>query len=1000
METKKVVVGLVATGCLLFVGTQLQQQSPTLVDQGAQFVDLVVDHTLDGTPGDNVQCICEEGYEANEEFNNCTEINPCSDDSTNECSSFTGSCYNWPPPAEYDPGYQCDCFYGHNNTNNDQECEPVPCETLTIEHSQDCIAISGVNPNEHVSCICEDGYGPDSTFTMDCEPVGEARSDWLHEKTCLPIPCPNLDVSNSNYLNLDTGLKTTEKTIVMCQDGFEVSTGGCSFEAVCTAQPGAVVAWRLGNGDFLPSCVPVECGPVSIDHSTADGDQEGLVTGNFLTVTCDDGYKDLNTGSFEFTMECVPGPSCTNSWTGNLPCEPVPCGQLTVLNSENPPQDYLDDVESPTRFITCESGFEPSQYTDGGQDAYGGNCYVERDCDPVLPGNAAYNIDGETCVRVECDQYTTDNVLSSTPSTSGDGTQEQTDLCDFGFGTASSGGDGSYFLECLPAGPCARTWDAAPSCVPVLCDDLFSENSRNFATPIDTGAVTNDSRTVECADGYETSSGECSYIATCVGTAPNENTWTHADACQLIPCPNDISIDYTTTTTVTTEVTFDSITVSCIDGYWDSDTNLGNFDLYCDATPCANEWIHEKDCTPKPCPDLTVPNTNVFQVPTGANIVDSRRTATCQAGYAPNTDAGGCSVERICDTNGPAHAYWTGDENFCSPLPCVTSELDDLDRSDVSESNGFTATVVCDPGFAAAGTGSTTYSCNADAPCEVSWDPEVPCECVDCPAETFAFSDHASIGISGCTEESDTVNCDPGYCASGSVSFTATCSGTAPAEVTWIDTDTCAPSSCGILNKANSDTTTFEGVTGTEKTVTCLPGCHSQDCTSVIITCEAKAPCSSEWDHQDFECVCPDDAADAWGDSLTADDFEDAADAWGDSLTADDFESFTFVSGPGGRSACPQELIDGTVPLPNDDFCAQLYSTFDAGYGLCPTYSSYNFVYCGSPDLEQDILNLVWNDPSVLNYGWLAYVSPSLSSVDFYCGCQAYQVCQAECGIL
>jgi hypothetical protein len=189
----------------------------------------------------------------------------------------------------------------------------------------------------------------------------------------------------------------------------------------------------------------------------------------------------------------------------------------------------------------------------------------------------------------------------------------------------------------------------------------------------------------------------------------------------------------------------------------------------------------------------------------------------------------------------------------------VDSELSDQDRSSLIDSDGFTATVECDFGFAASGAGSTTYSCNANAPCDVSWDPEVPCECVNCPADTFAYSDHATIPISGCTEGSDTVKCDPGYCASGSPSFNATCSGTAPAEVAWTGLDTCAPSSCGVLNKANSDTTSADGVsgvTGTEVTVSCDLGCHSESCTSVIITCEAVSPCVSQWNHQDFECVC------------------------------------------------------------------------------------------------------------------------------------------------
>jgi hypothetical protein len=838
------VVAALATSAILVVGGGTAYGSNS-GGFGVQFFEVY--HTLDGNANDNVTCICDTGYEADATGNECQEIDPCADDNTNNCHGIGGTCNNWEPPAEYDPGYQCDCWWGYANTNNDQECEPVPCPTLTIDNSVDCINITGVLPNEDQSCVCQDGYGPDSTFTMDCDPSGPGVSSWYNEKTCLPVPCPNLDVTNSNYEDIDTELVTLESTTVTCDDGYELSSGsGCTFEAVCTAATGPNSHWLLANGSALPACVPVACDTVEIANSNANGDQSGLVTGDSLDVTCDSGYEDLSTGAFAFTMTCNPESCDDNSWSGDQPCEPSKCGAVHVANSqEGVATDYDDDVESDVRHITCADGFEPSVDSTG-------SCTVARDCDPVAPGNAAYT-GSDTCERVVCEDYDGVNVAGAVAGANLDGTQYQTDTCIDGYGTAASGGNGEYTVECVPDGPCGRVWDSTPACEPVQCDDLSSAFS-NYESATFTGSVTGESVTVTCADGYETSSGACTYEATCTGDAPNSNYWDHADACQLVACHDDIEIDFSTSS-VTTEHTFDSTTVTCINGYWDAGTSAGSFDLYCAPIPCDNEWTGYRDCTPTPCPPLTVPNTDTTEEDTGADVTDPVRTAQCQDGYQPDVDAGDCTVARTCDTNAPAVSFWTGTDS-CSPKPCDNAILDALDRNTLTSSDGFDAVLTCDDGFARNGAGSFTSECQALAPCSVDWNNQDDCVCVECPSDTFSFSDHEEAGISGCTEQSDTVACNDGYCASGNPTFTATCTGTAPAEVAWTGLDTCEPSSCGALNIDNSNAGNWEGVTGEWREVSCDPGCHSNDCTSIIITCHAVSPCVSEYDHTDFQCVC------------------------------------------------------------------------------------------------------------------------------------------------
>jgi len=580
------VIGALSTGVFLVVAGGKFLHPATAVEEAAQF-NLVVDHTLDGTANDNVECVCETGYEADATGQVCQEIDPCSSDNINLCDGDHGVCENWPPPAEYNPGYNCRCDPGYGNTNNDQECEPVPCPVLSIDHTVDCTNVQGVNPGESKLCDCVSGYGPDAQFTMDCEPAGAALSQWYNEKICLPVACPDLNVENSNYEGISTTFVTDQSTTVRCDDGYESSTGdGCEFTAVCTAATGPNSHWLLADDSALPTCVATACDSVTIANSDAQY-ATGLVTFDTLSVTCNAGYES-STGATEFTLTCEPADCQSSVWTGaqgvwtgdqDLDCVPSYCPPIYIANTELTGQtDFQDHVQSPTRSIGCASGFEPNFN-------YGGVCEIARDCDPVAPGNAAYS-GSQTCERVVCANYETDYVSHSDTSTDHDGTQQQTDTCIDGYGTAqhSAAGAGSYLVSCIADGPCARRWDENPTCVPVECPFLFSPFS-DFSAGQATGSVTGNIVEITCAAGYETSAGTCTYLASCLGTAPNLNEWQHADACQPVACPDDIDIPFSTSS-VTDQHTFDSTTVTCVNGYWDASAQQGSFDLYCAPTPC------------------------------------------------------------------------------------------------------------------------------------------------------------------------------------------------------------------------------------------------------------------------------------------------------------------------------------------------------------------------------------------------------------------------------
>jgi hypothetical protein len=230
---------------------------------------------------------------------------------------------------------------------------------------------------------------------------------------------------------------------------------------------------------------------------------------------------------------------------------------------------------------------------------------------------------------------------------------------------------------------------------------------------------------------------------------------------------------------------------------------------------------------------------------------------TCAAGFEPSVEAGSCQVSRDCVPDGPGASKWA-EGATCNPVEC--SPFTGTNYGTASNTFDFetgeqTQTQVCASGYAADGAGSFVATCDPDGPCDRTWNNVKDCVCVDCAPLQVVNSNTAEAVSGYCTTETHVVDCDDGYCAGGSDTFTATCIGDGPATVTW-DTDTCDPVACPTFTLANSNyaSSGFNGVTGDWTEVSCDEGYHSNDCTSWIMTCEASGPCASTWDHLDMTC--------------------------------------------------------------------------------------------------------------------------------------------------
>jgi hypothetical protein len=674
------------------------------------------------------------------------------------------------------------------------------------------------NEDAHEECTCDLGY----------EPVGEPPNDVCEEID----PC----ASGENICFTDTGsCEDLDPPLEYdgykcnCDDGYEHPT----------------------DVEVHPehSCVPVPCGEVSILNSNTH--EKTAMPKSDHTVLCEAGYgKNGETGEDDFVIECKGVDYGHSAWQNVETCDPVECPLLTIPGSE------MDNTATGARTyetvsVTCIDGYEfPC-----------GSCYRDVYCAPFISGLSMWTFFDEEdlgeCVPMICEipelvnvnqivgQYFTDDDITVQCS---DGYHDN-DMYQF---TASCVGSG-----------CGNTWDGyLGNCEPKPCPPLVVANSDAHAA-LDTGAHVEDPhRLLTCADGFFPSvdAGSCQVDRVCAATGPGTSGWLDGGAtCERVVC-DAFTVDNAEVVTTFAQDGLQFASINCDAGYMLADQAGISAEAFCaPLAPCEASWSGIKECVPVPCPDLTVPFSQAYELDTGADVESDTILVTCAAGFQPSNDAGECQVSRDCVPASPGLSEWSGDAT-CDPVVCTPFTGDNFGAfsNTLDGATGEqTQSVTCTNGYAANGAAGFVATCDPTVPCDRTWNNIEACECVECFPLQVAHSNYEEAVDGYCTTDQPLVDCNDGYCSDDGDKFSVTCTGIAPAEVEWMNELSCEPVSCVPFYLANSNyaTVPFTGVTGDWTVVQCDDGYHSNDCTSWIMTCEAEGPCASTWDHPTMQCL-------------------------------------------------------------------------------------------------------------------------------------------------
>jgi hypothetical protein len=556
----------------------------------------------------------------------------------------------------------------------------------------------------------------------------------------------------------------------------------------------------------------------ALGSSVAPAEFEGkLNEGGNMECICDDGYQPDITGE-----DCEEIDPCRDE---SDVCEFGEC-----VDKDPPDTDYdcechdgyyNDDTPYTCTPKECDpltmehstaggiSGYEPSQTTGVTcDDGYGPEVGFDVTCEGVAYGESEWNVDGNSCTPMECDDLTVDN--SEVTSVSGKETHDTVVVrCNNGYESSVSE-NCQFELECRPIAPAFVAWGLS-----------------EWGTSLET-------------------------LPTC-----------DAIDCPEIEIPN---ASYSTSNTKTGAV----VKVTCDLGYYVS-PGVISFDISCDGTSCSNQWNGAQSCIPIPCGEETIAGTSCAfggcGLATTAVSPDDEFTTSCNNGFEPSSGGDSCSVDRVCVPDGTGYAaYDPAELDFCIRSQCpaftVTNGDDGVYSEFITDDGEQQVTFTCRNGFRAVvgGGGSFTSICNiGDAPCEVDWNFVDACECVDCTGLTISNSN--ADALSTCAETSVSVTCDDGYCDGDDGQFTVACEGTAPATVSWGAANTCTASSCPAV------TVPFSTANGVTMTTTqsgefvCADGYTRTDGNGPYFTlhCDPASVCASDW-REEFECEpvpCP-----------------------------------------------------------------------------------------------------------------------------------------------
>ena len=510
---------------------------------------------------------------------------------------------------------------------NNLRCAASTCtNNVNVENSENAATeFDNMVTGDTVEHQCSDGYnaGGAYTYAVECSAVsGAATASITNNLVCAASTCAANDDANSAT---DTsGLVTGDEVSIQCNDGYNAN-GAFVYAATCTADTDAAIA-TIKNSN---QCAPSAC--AANDDANSATDTSGLVTGDEVSIQCNDGYNANGAFTYDATCTADTGEAIATIKDSNQ-CAPSACtNDVNVDNSENDATEFDNMVTGATVEHQCSDG-----YNAGGAYAYAVECTaVSGAATATIKNNL--RCAASTCtnnVNVENSENAAtefDNMVT------GDTVEHQ---CSDGY---NAGGAYTYAVECSAvSGAATASITNNLVCAASTC---AANDDANSATDT-SGLVTGDEVSIQCNDGYN-ANGAFVYAATCtadtdaaIATIKNSN--------QCAPSACAANDDANSATDTSGLVTGDEVSIQCNDGY--NANGAFTYDATCTAdTGEAIATIKDSNqCAPSACVSVDIANS--VQERTGTAMTGQSVTIQCSEGYgyAINGQHIDTSYEAVC----------------------------------------------------------------------------------------------------------------------------------------------------------------------------------------------------------------------------------------------------------------------------------------------------------------------------------------------------------------
>lgn len=331
-------------------------------------------------------CVCDDGYSSVYENStlsssySCTNINECDFPDRHRACGVHAHC------QDEDPGYDCFCDTGYNETNPNNDT---------------CVNMNECDLGTH-TCdqVCHDTVG---SFTCECtEPGSELKSD-NHTcgfvDLCDPSPCGDHGVCSSDHVvatcycdsgyvfNVDAGTCIDEDECTMSEinpcpnTNMTCTNTPGSFTCSC---PDGFVFVMHGNTTDTSSCDDIdECTQEPCSTDSADHEHCTNSYGSF-SCDCDDGFLRISSSCILQNVTCPSGyyqpdlsrPNCTDFNECLQETTPV-CDNTTstCVNTDHSfvcaclpgysgdPCENIDECQDPAHFNCSAAGLGPLNTT-------------------------------------------------------------------------------------------------------------------------------------------------------------------------------------------------------------------------------------------------------------------------------------------------------------------------------------------------------------------------------------------------------------------------------------------------------------------------------------------------------------------------------------------------------------------------------------------------------------------------------------------------------------